>query len=238
MEWRFFEPLEGQVFVELTGKADVVRVVDSCYFVLNNVWGADTLQTIRVDIRSGDFTIVRSEHDNGDKVAAYPAIIKGNHWELSTSLSGMPIKVGKLASLVSSWAFTPVDSGRWSAAYDLWFSPIADSSPGYPGGTELMLWLDRRGVVPDGSPVASVTIGDMEWEIWFEKGKREWAYVVYVSIRPIYRVDNFNLLEFVKDCIARGWIKEEWYLHAVEAGFELWESGVGLASTNFSVSLE
>ncbi|MCS7286347.1 MAG: glycoside hydrolase [Anaerolineae bacterium] len=237
MEWKFVEPSGGHFFVELTGKSDVVRVAHSRYFVLNNVWGADTPQTIRVDVRNGDFTIVHAEHSARNRVAAYPAIIKGNHWELSTTSSGMPIKVGKLISLLSSWSFTPVDSGRWSAAYDLWFSPLSDSKAGYPGGTELMLWLDRRGAVPDGSPVTLVTINDIEWEIWFEKGKREWAYVVYVSSRPVYHVDNFNLLEFVMDCVARGWIEKDWYLHAVEAGFELWEGGVGLASSNFSVLL-
>lgn len=237
MQWRFIEVPEEQIFVELSGRADVVRVAHSRYFVLNNIWGAETPQTIRVDVRNGDFTIVRAEHDNGDKVAAYPAIIMGNHWELSTDLSGMPVRVSELNSLISSWTFTPVNSGRWSAAYDLWFSPITDSSPGYPGGTELMLWLDRRGVVPDGAPVASVTIGGIDWEIWFEKGKREWAYVVYVSSKPIYCVEDFNLLAFVVDCVRRGWLQEKWYLHAVEAGFELWEGGAGLASRNFSVSL-
>ncbi len=237
MEWKFIEPAPGEDFVELNGLFDVVRVAGSKYFVMNNVWGATTPQTLRVDVRNGDFTVVRAEHEGGDQVASYPAIVIGCHWGLSTDESGMPIEVGKLTTLTSDWSFVPIDSGKWNAAYDLWFSPITDSKVGYPGGAEIMIWLDRCNAFPDGSLIDIISLSGAEWEVWFEGKKREWVYIAYISKRPIRKVSSFDLLAFIHDCIQRGWIQKSWYLHAVEAGFEIWEGGAGLASMGFSVSL-
>ncbi len=237
MEWRFIEPAPGQDFVELAGLFDVVMVADRRYLVMNNVWGALTPQTLLVDVRNGDFTVIRAEHDGGEQVASYPAIVIGCHWEISTDGSGMPVEVRRLASLLSSWSFTPIDSGKWNAAYDLWFSPLTDSTIGYPGGAEIMIWLDRRGAAPDGSLVETVGIGGLEWEVWFEGKKRDWVYIAYNSKQPVREVNNLDLLAFIQDCMRRGWIQRDWYLHAVEAGFEIWKGGVGLASRGFSVSL-
>ena len=37
--------------------------------------------------------------------------------------------------------------------------------------------------------------------------------------------------------VSRGYTKSSWYLIDVEAGFELWQGGAGLATNSFSVSV-
>jgi len=41
----------------------------------------------------------------------------------------------------------------------------------------------------------------------------------------------------VADAVSRGYIASSWYLISVEAGFELWHGGAGLATNSFSVNV-
>src|SRR5262249_8138130 len=41
----------------------------------------------------------------------------------------------------------------------------------------------------------------------------------------------------IADAVSRGYISSSWYLIDVEAGFELWQGGAGLASKSFSVKV-
>ncbi len=211
-------------------------IAEGRYRVINNVWGAETAQCIEVGLKTGKFTIMRAEHRNGNNVAAYPAIYIGCHWGACTNQSGLPLRVDALAQLYSSWKLTPIDSGRWNAAYDIWFSPSLTSTNGYSGGAELMIWLNWRGnVVPGGSRVATVSIGGASWEVWFADW--DWNYIAYRRVEPTTEVVRLDLKAFIDDAVARGYISPSWYLHAVETGFELWEGGAGLKSSNFSVSM-
>src|SRR6202034_3816010 len=40
-----------------------------------------------------------------------------------------------------------------------------------------------------------------------------------------------------QDSVSRGYTKSAWYLIDIEAGFELWQGGAGLATNSFSVSI-
>jgi hypothetical protein len=48
-------------------------------------------------------------------------------------------------------------------------------------------------------------------------------------------VRNLDLKAFTLDAVGRGYINRSWYLSGVEAGFEIWRDGAGLASESFSV---
>lgn len=51
-------------------------------------------------------------------------------------------------------------------------------------------------------------------------------------------MSELDLKAFIGDAVARGYIRPEWYLHAVETGFEPWEGGAGLRSADFSVTVQ
>ncbi len=183
---------------------------------------------------TGDFQVVQAAHNNtGGTPAAYPSIVRGCHWGACTSNSGMPIPVNQLSSVTSSWTVTTPTSGVWNVAYDIWFSPNLDTTNGYAGGAELMIWLNWNGSVqPAGSMVATVNLEGATWEVWY--ARMDWNYIAYRRTTRTNHVANLNILVFINDAVQRGYIQPSWYLHAIEAGFEIWQQGTGLASSGFS----
>ena len=50
-------------------------------------------------------------------------------------------------------------------------------------------------------------------------------------------VSNLDVGTLAQDSVSRGYTKSTWYLIDVEAGFELWQGGAGLATNSFSVAI-
>jgi len=50
-------------------------------------------------------------------------------------------------------------------------------------------------------------------------------------------VRHLDLQALAADAVSRGYIASSWYLISVEAGFELWHGGAGLATNSFSVNV-
>ena len=44
-------------------------------------------------------------------------------------------------------------------------------------------------------------------------------------------------MDFAADTRSRGYVTNSWYLTSVQAGFEPWNRGVGLAVNSFSVGI-
>mgnify|MGYP001419134531 CR=1 FL=1 len=205
------------------------------YIVQNNVWGADTAQCIDVN-QSGGFTVTQADHNkptNGAP-AAYPSIFAGCHYTNCSTNSNMPIQVSRIGSASSSISVSYPGGGTWNAAYDIWLDP----SPRTDGqnGAELMIWLNRQGSIqPIGSPIGNVSIAGRNWEVWY--GNTGWHVISYVSPSPVTSI-NFDVMAFVNDLIGRGYgVTNSWYLTSIQAGFEPWIGGAGLAVTSFSASV-
>jgi cellulase/cellobiase CelA1 len=47
---------------------------------------------------------------------------------------------------------------------------------------------------------------------------------------------SFPVSTFFNDAVSRGYAQRAWYLTSIQAGFEPWQGGVGLAVNNFSVT--
>ena len=54
---------------------------------------------------------------------------------------------------------------------------------------------------------------------------------------PTTSVSGLDLAPLVQDAISRGYIQPSWWLIDIEAGFELWQGGAGLATNSFSVNV-
>ncbi|MEJ3742006.1 glycoside hydrolase [Actinomycetes bacterium KLBMP 9797] len=207
------------------------------YLVMANVWGADTEQCLDVDTSTGAFQVARSEHANGANVAAYPAIYTGCHWGTCSAGSRLPARVDRLGTVNSSWSFRRGGAtGTWNAAYDLWFHTTADANRS-PDGAELMIWLDHTpDARPKGNVVArGVRIGDTTWDVSYANW--DWNHVVYVRTSPTSSVRDLDLRAFIRDATQRGYLADRWFLSGIEAGFELWTGGAGLASESFSTTV-
>src|SRR5207253_494685 len=91
-------------------------------------------------------------------------------------------------------------------------------------------------VQPVGSLVASnVSLAGTTWNVW--EGNIGWNVISYVRTSGTTSVSNLDFKALTNDAVSRGYINTAWYLITVEAGFEPWVGGAGLASSGFSVSI-
>jgi cellulose 1,4-beta-cellobiosidase len=138
--------------------------------------------------------------------------------------------------VTTSWSTRePGGSSAYDVAYDIWFNQTGAPN-GQPSG-ELMIWLNHHASVqPFGSDVArNVSLGGHRYNIWF--GKQGWSTISFTMTRPATSVSNLDIGALAWDAARRGYIQKSWYLIDVEAGFELWQGGAGLATNSFSVSV-
>jgi Glycosyl hydrolase family 12 len=220
--------------------SQTVSAGGGAYTIMNNEWGSTARECITTDGTAG-FTVANSllaKATNGAP-GGYPAIYKGCHWGACTPDSGFPIQVSRIhaGTVTTSWSTTqPGGSNVYNVAYDIWFNQTPTTS-GQPDGAELMIWLNHHGPVhPAGSPVASnVSIGGYSYHVWFRH--RRWNTISYMMTTGTSSVTNLDLQALVADAVSRGYIRSSWYLIDIEAGFELWQGGTGLATNSFSVNV-
>ncbi|SFT33043.1 Glycosyl hydrolase family 12 [Actinopolyspora lacussalsi subsp. righensis] len=223
----------AQPATTMCGKYASTQVEGGRYIVQNNVWGADTQQCVSVD--GSSFTVTTANHDkatNGSP-ASYPSIYAGCHYGNCTTNTGLPVRADRMTEATTSWDITTPDTGTYNAAYDLWFDPQPSKSG--QNAAELMIWVDHRGdIQPIGSPVGTVTIDGAQWEVW--TGDAGWNVISYVRTETTDSVD-LDLTAFSADAVERGSVEPSWYLNSVQAGFEPWINGTGLATNDFSVNV-
>jgi Glycosyl hydrolase family 12/Cellulose binding domain len=213
------------------------------YTVQNNEYDSSASECVTTD-GGADFTVANSSIGNSTSGSpgAYPSIYQGCHWGNCSSggLSATPVEVSGLTSgkVTTSWSTTqPGGSSDYDVAYDIWFNQTPTTA-GQPNGSELMVWLNHNGPVqPFGSEVASnVSLGGHTYNIW-EGNQSTWDTITYDMTSPATSVSNLDVGTLAQDMVSRGYTKSSWYLIDVEAGFELWQGGAGLATSSFSVSV-
>ena len=214
------------------------KVMDGEYHVSNNVWGSGVgvgEQCLDVDLQSTYFKVTKSTH-NSAEVASYPYIRKGCHWGGCTDdpYNPFPIQLSELDSAPFSWIVgTEGVDGLWNAAFEAWISRRGKSAPN--GGAELMIWINYySGAGPAGSRVGTVEIGGHSWDVYFVDWNSSglWNYIAYKIKVPADTVD-LDLKDFIHDALTRGYLYTDWYLDAMEAGFEIWRDGEGLTCYDY-----
>lgn len=207
------------------------------YIVQNNVWGDSTTQCINVT--NTGFAVTSAAHNLPQNGApgAYPSVYAGCHYANCSAGSGLPMAVsdGRFGSISTSVSMSYPNNGSvYDASYDIWFDPTARTD-GQNTGAELMVWLNHTGSVhAAGSQVGTVNIAGANWDVWY--GNYGWNVVSYVRQSPVSSI-NFNVASFYRDMVNRGYAQNSWYITSVQAGFEPWVNGTGLAVNNFSYSI-
>jgi hypothetical protein len=101
---------------------------------------------------------------------------------------------------------------------------------------EIMIWFNRQGSIqPIGWVVGTTTIGGRSWQVW--QGNNSSNNVISYVAPSAITSWNFSVLDFINDVRARGAITNAWYLTSVQAGFEPWIGGTGLAVNAFSATV-
>jgi Glycosyl hydrolase family 12 len=222
-------------------QTQTLPVASGAYTVQNNEWGSSAPECITTHGIAA-FTVANSAIRNATNGApgGYPSIYQGCHWGNCTSggLSGNPVQASAITTgkVTTSWSTTqPGGSSAYDVAYDIWFNK-APSTTGQPDGAELMIWINHQGgIEPYGSQVSTATVSGRSYQVWF--GQQGWNTISYSMTTGTTSVQDLDIGKFVADAISRGWIQKSWYLIDVEAGFEIWQGGAGLATDSFAVNV-
>ena len=207
---------------------------DGRYIVQNNRWGTSAQQCITVTANGFQLTTSNADVPTNGAPASYPSIYWGCHYGNCTpGFNPVQASSAAFAGISSSVSMSYVSSGQWNASYDMWFDPTPRRD-GQNTGAEIMVWMNRLGAPqPIGSRVATVNLAGGTWDVWF--GNIGWNVISYVRTTPTTTL-NSSVSSFYSDAVSRGYAQSSWYLTSVQAGFEPWTNGTGLAVTNFSVS--
>lgn len=226
---------------QLCGTTQTTPVSSGAYTVQNNEWNSSASECITTD-GGADFTVANSAISNGTSGApgGYPSIYKGCHWGNCSTGSGLPLQVSSVenpGTVLTSWNTTQPGQGSYDVAYDIWYNHTA-TTPGQPNAEEMMIWLNHNGSVqPAGSVVASnVSIGGHTYNIWRAQ-MSSWIDVSYVMTSPTTSVSNLDVGLLAQDSVQRGTLSPSDFLIDLEAGFELWQGGAGLAANSYSVAV-
>ena len=226
----------------LTG-SQAAQVANGTATVQNNEWGSSEPESLTINGTAG-FTVANSSISNATNGApgGYPSIYSGCHWGSCTQggLAAHPVQVSALArpgTVTTTWKTTqPGGKSAYDVAYDIWFNQQPTAS-GQPNGAELMVWLNHHGgVQPYGSRVGTATIKGVSYVVW--EGAQSWGDTIsYVMDNPTTSVTNLDVGALASDAVNRGYVRNSWYLIDIEAGFELWRGGAGLATNDFAVNV-
>ena len=223
---------------QLCGTTQTTPVSNGAYTVQNNEWNSSASECINTD-GSADFNVANSAISNGTSGApgGYPSIYKGCHWGNCSTGSGLPLQVSSVenpGTVTTSWNTTQTGQGAYDVAYDIWYNHTA-TTPGQPNAEEMMIWLNHQGSVqPAGSVVASnVSIGGHTYNIGRAQ-MSSWIDMSYVMTSPSTSVSNLDVGLLAQDSVQRGTLSPSDFLIDLEAGFELWQGGAGLATNSDS----
>ncbi|MBM0233377.1 cellulose binding domain-containing protein [Micromonospora sp. STR1_7] len=209
-------------------------VIQGRYVVQNNRWGTTAQQCINVTGSGFEITTQNGSSPTNGAPTAYPSVFFGCHYTNCSPGTNLPIQVSQISSATSSISYRYVSGAVYNASYDIWLDP----SPKRDGVNqmEIMIWLNRQGPIqPIGSVVGTATLAGRTWEVW--RGSNGSNNVIsYVAPSAISSL-NFSVLDFINDVRNRGAITNSWYLTSIQAGFEPWQGGVGLAVTSFSAAV-
>ncbi|MDG4837008.1 cellulose binding domain-containing protein [Micromonospora sp. WMMD967] len=204
------------------------------YVVQNNRWGTTAEQCINVTNNGFEIRTLNGSSPTNGAPTAYPSVFFGCHYTNCSPGTNLPMQVSQISSATSSISYRYVSGATYNASYDIWLDP----SPKRDGVNqmEIMIWLNRQGSIqPIGSVVGTTNLAGRTWEVW--RGSNGSNNVIsYVAQSAISSL-NFSVLDFINDTRNRGAITNSWYLTSIQAGFEPWQGGVGLAVTSFSANV-
>ncbi|MFE7231679.1 cellulose binding domain-containing protein [Streptomyces sp. NPDC001231] len=201
------------------------------YVVQNNRWGSDAAQCITVT--DSGFRINRADGSAATNGApkSYPSVYNGCHYTNCSPGTALPARLDTISSAPTSISYSYVSDAVYDAAYDIWLDPTARKDG--VNRTEIMVWFNKVGPIqPVGSQTGTATVAGRSWQVW--SGSNGSNNVLSFVAPSAITSWNFDVMDFVQQAVTRQLAQSNWYLTSVQAGFEPWQNGTGLAVTSFS----
>jgi hypothetical protein len=204
------------------------------YVVQNNRWGTSATQC--VNVTASGFSITRADGVAATNGApnSYPSVFYGCHYTNCSPGTRLPLQLSAARAVSSSISYQYVSNATYDAAYDIWLDPTPRTNG--VNQTEIMIWLNRVGQIqPIGSQTGTVSIGGRQWAVWTGNNGQN-NVISFVAPAAVGSL-TVNVLDFANQAISRGLATRSWYLTSIQAGFEPWRGGAGLAVSSFSATV-
>jgi hypothetical protein len=145
-----------------------------------------------------------------------------------------PRQISGINSAQSSINMSLVNNARYTAAYDIWMDPTPKTNGVV--AEEIMIWLAKSLTTqPIGSVTGTANVSGRSWQVWTgSNGKNN--VISYVSSSNLSSA-SLDIKAFLTDANNRGHGNSSYYLTSIQAGFEPWAGGVGMAVNSFSASV-
>ncbi|MFC3350521.1 cellulose binding domain-containing protein [Streptomyces echinoruber] len=201
------------------------------YVVQNNRWGTSATQCITVTDSGFRISQADGSVPTNGAPKSYPSVYNGCHYTNCSPGTSLPARLSGISSAPTSISYTYVSDAVYDAAYDIWLDPTPRTDG--VNKTEIMVWFNKVGPIqPVGSQVGTATVAGRSWQVWSgSNGSNDVLSFVAPSAIGSW---SFDVMDFVRQAISRGLAQSSWYLTSVQAGFEPWQNGTGLAVTSFS----
>ncbi|MFI0723825.1 cellulose binding domain-containing protein [Streptomyces sp. NPDC021224] len=204
------------------------------YVVQNNRWGTSATQCINVTSSGFQLTTADGSVPTNGAPKSYPSIFNGCHYTNCSPGTNLPAQLSQISSAPTSISYNFVSNAVFDAAYDIWLDPTPKTDG--VNKTEIMVWFNHVGAVqPVGSKVGTANVGGRSWDVW--TGNNGGNDVISFVAPSAISSWSFDVKAFANETISRGLAQSNWYLTSVQAGFEPWQNGAGLAVNSFSSSV-
>lgn len=229
-------PEPGELCSDQVNRHPARAVAGGRFLVNPNEWNAVGGLCVRTG-EGTDFQVTRSGVAKGTIVDAERGPGAYAHITTPPTDGTLPIRVDRLRSATSSWRVKTVDAGIYNASYDLWFSSVPGQCT-FTESAELMIWIDSREKQPNGKRTGVLRVGDAGYTVYEVPKKSNHTLIMYAREQGTDTVANLDLMAFVTDAQRRGYVPPTSSLCSVQAGFEIWDNGVGLATESFDFAAE
>ncbi|WDM10100.1 cellulose binding domain-containing protein [Streptomyces lavenduligriseus] len=201
------------------------------YVVQNNRWGTSETQCINVTDSGFRITQADGSVPTNGAPKSYPSVFYGCHYTNCSPGTSLPAQLSTISSAPTSISYSYVSNAVYDAAYDIWLDPTPRTDG--VNRTEIMVWFNKVGSIqPVGSQVGTATVAGRQWQVWSgNNGSNDVLSFVAPSAITSW---SFDVMDFARQAVARGLAQNSWYLTSVQAGFEPWQNGAGLAVNSFS----
>jgi hypothetical protein len=232
---------EGETRERYT-KADVTRNGQS-YFLMANGWGPRfESQTMSWEGTSFKVVDLKGKQGTNYEPATYPTVFCGVYSDSASRPCGLPARWDELRALDTGWSWAPADvesNQQYNAAFDVWLAngPNRADFSGF-----FMVWLrDPPGQQPAGTrKLQGVSVDGAPglWDIWTgEVNEAPIVNYVRAEREDTFEIE-FDMLDFMRDAVARGIPIPGTHVLSVAVGFEIWNGPVtNLESVDFYVAV-
>ncbi|MFM9588209.1 GH12 family glycosyl hydrolase domain-containing protein [Streptomyces scabiei] len=209
-------------------------VVQGRYVVQNNRWGTSAPQCVTATDTGFRLSRADGSVPTNGAPKSYPSLFNGCHYTNCSPGTSLPAQLSTISSAPSSISYGYVGDAVYNASYDIWLDPTPRTDG--VNRTEIMIWLNKVGPIqPIGSQVGTASVGGRSWQVW-SGGNGTNDVLSFVAPSAIGSW-SFDVMDFVRQAVARGLAQNNWYLTSVQAGFEPWQNGTGLSVNSFSSSV-